>query len=557
MAPRIVTVNAGDSPDLTAVTRYVNDREFAGASARPADDLLVFTESTYSAPFTYHGGPVGGVATPIQLIFWGTWWETSEGIARRDLYIKRTRQLLDSTYFSQLDQYLIARPPVWRGDAMVVREPAPPGRVESYTDAGRAVLDMVDDLIDDEIIPDPDDGRIGIIVMMPKGFEVDDANGAHSWDYDIDFPFDSDAFWAGWCRWYPPGDEETAMQTVAHEIVEMLTDPELDGWRTSVDGDLSFEIADVATTAANDAYLSAWVNDVNVQAYWSNRHMAPVIPMGPGYEARIVGEVREKEPRLFRQGSTFRPSPGELAACSPQLPECCIEDRDYVWQEWSLTEEIHLDTVTGRYVSPSVQWFLDGHALPAVGVREVTVDYEYFPDGSYEPATTRGPVKIAFNALGNSLVIWAPDGGRNFDLPVTCTVSELAITGNVASALESSPRIVVGFVGAVVELEQDWVDQKTACLKAMLRRYLDDYVVVESRPWRDPQVKWQPGLEAVTLPAYARVTDYEAAREVTKAARAAHAILEPELATAFVEGLVAGVPALSAALQKRRRSASS
>jgi hypothetical protein len=72
-------------------------------------------------------------------------------------------------------------------------------------------------------------------VCMPPGFVCTRADGAHKYDYDWDFPFDTDNYWAGWRRYYDPATEdvETMMQTISHEIVEMITRSHDDGVEAS------------------------------------------------------------------------------------------------------------------------------------------------------------------------------------------------------------------------------------------------------------------------------------------------------------------------------------
>jgi hypothetical protein len=50
-------------------------------------------------------------------------------------------------------------------------------------------------------------------------------------------------------------------------------------------------------------------------------------------------------------------------------------------------------------------------------------------------------------------------------------VEEVDIDGDVVSAIPSAARVTVGFIGAVLEIEQDYRDQRSACWTAMLRPY--------------------------------------------------------------------------------------
>jgi hypothetical protein len=535
MGTRIITarISPHDVSIGPPMTYHTNEREFSGIWARPSDTLLVFTDNSYTTPFTYHNGPVGGVSMPIQLVFWGNWWtDTQDGRDRLQLLTSRTKDLLNSNYFSELRQYSIATPPVFRGDPLVVKDPTPPGAVSS-SEASQEVVDMVDNLIDDEVLPDPDEGRIGVVVFMPQGFMCTEALGAHYWDYDIDFAFDSDMFWAGWIQYFAPADAETTMRTVSHEIVEMLTDPEGDGWHTDVEGDQLAEIVDVALDSSGTK-SSAWVNGVKVQAYWSARHNACVIPMDTNYAARIVGTVSE-DSRKFINGGTFRPEPGDTAACRPSLPECCPEDRDYSWEVWAVNEIVELTVDCEAYRQPQFAWSIDGNYLPGSGSMVTWVDNDGFTERESIPGY--GPVTIHFNANGAQLKLWAPDAGVNFDLQVSCSVTEGDIDGAVVSALQSQCEATVGYVGAVLEIEQAWIDQKSACLTAMLRRYTEQHIST-GRTIRQEGINYDRGIQLITLPAYARVAQYEQTREAIKLIHAAHDLLEPDQARTFIDSLV-------------------
>lgn len=365
--------------------------------------------------------------------------------------------MLASPYFDQLDQYYIAKPTVWGGDAKVVIDPKPPGAV-SANDAQDAVLDLVDNLIDDGEYGDPDDGpRIGFIVCMPPGFQCTRADGAHKYDYDWDFPFDTDNYWAGWCRYYDAATEdvETMMQTISHEIVEMITDPEIDGWHTDLKSDATGgEIADIALStdgSGNQVWQSAWVNDVNVQAYWSNRHNANVIPTDNDYAVRITGASAEKARTMISEGG-FRPDPSDSAACSASLRECCFDDREYWWAVYDVAGTIRLEIDKERYHDPQYSWTDNGTYITGNDYLTVDVDYDQFV--GQETISAHGSIDIHCNAYGRNLDITVSGTQANFDLEITCIITEGAITGNALSQLAATARVTAGVIGAVLEVEQ-------------------------------------------------------------------------------------------------------
>ena len=557
MDPRYATSNFGFDVGATllpTMTHHYDDENFSGLWAHPTEQILTFSDSLFAAPFVYHGGPVGGINTPIRLIFWGQWWTTDDGVARRDMVISRTQAMLASPYFDQLDQYYIAAPPVWGGDAKVVLDPGPPGAV-SANDAQDAVLDLVDNLIDDGEYGDPDDGpRIGFIVCMPPGFECTRADGAHKYDYDWDFPFDTDNYWAGWCRYFDPAmeDVETMMQTIAHEIVEMITDPELDGWRTDLESDATGgEIADIAIStdsSGNQAWQSAWVNGVNVQAYWSNRHNANVIPINQDYGARIAGTAAEDARTVVQEGG-FVPDPSDSAACSASLRECCFDDREYWWAVYDVAATIRLEVIPERYHDPVCSWTVNGVNVAGNNPLTLVVDYDQFV--GRETTSANGPIDIHVNEYGRHLDITVSGSQANFDLQIACTVTEGAITGNAVSSLSATARVTVGVVGTVLEVEQAYIDKKSDCYRAMLKRYTDQHIVT-GRTWRQRGINYED-IGTLVLPGYARFSQYLQARQAAKVAQAAYALLEQDEAQVFVDNLVAGVPALAGAMNRRKR----
>ena len=275
-------------------TLMPDDQSIQGSWSNPTVPLLIFKDN--SLPGTsvdYHGGPVSS-GTPVELLFWGDWWNSDEGVARRNLYVTRAQDLLASDYFYELGQYGVAKP-TWRG-AKVVTDPEPRAAFNSNDDV-QSVPDLIDRLIDDNVFPDPDDERIAFVVFMAKGFTQSiGENGSHTKDYNFEFPWDKDFYWVAWVRFFGnPGaigdeDPESAMRTCSHELVEMLTDPTPpDGWWTGAVQ--NGEIGDAGATPKTKTKQTAWVNGVQVQAYWSNRHGATVIPIDHDYKARILGTI--------------------------------------------------------------------------------------------------------------------------------------------------------------------------------------------------------------------------------------------------------------------------
>lgn len=539
--------NLGDLLTLPVVTYQRDEHTRQGVWSKPNVPLLIFSDNTVGgATLQYSNGPIAGAAggSPLQLIFWGAWWTTQTGAQRRTLIEQRAQSLLASPYFTELVQYGVVHAPVWRGSTIVTK-PAPPTRLKS-TDTTRSVLDLVDDLLDDGVFPDPDDGpRFAFIVLMPDGFTVIDSKilGAHKSDYDWDFPFDTDRYWAGWVRPEPTDPEET-MRTLGHELVEILTDPESDAWRWNPVIGSNTEIADTCFSDGGSTWQVAFVNGVMVQSYWSNRHGAMVIPIDNDYEARLTAKISESSRNVIAEG-TFRPDASDSAACSPELPECCIQDRDYQWRLYSIAETAQVRVQTHRYRTPAMTWTINGTAVSGVGDLPLTVNVDGFIGRT--PISTTKSFKVHFEVKPNGIDISAAGVDGNFEILVGCSVTDGSITGNLTTNVIATPKLVVDFVGAEVLLEDAYIKQRSNCLTAMVKRYAVKYKPT-GKPGPGDPINFLTQLNE--LPSHVRPNEYHQIREAAKAMRAAYATLPAALADSFGRSLTVEIPTLERQLRR-------
>lgn len=549
--PRIIATDFGGGLDLFPIITYQTDEHSCtGVWSRPSVPALIFADNTHDGSLvTYHHGAIGGAQTPVQLIFWGAWW-AGAGSAQRGLIESRTQSLLASRYFTELSQYYIGGAPKWRGST-IISTPGPPGGVSSTT-AMQRVLELIEKSIDDGIFPDPDDGpRFAFIVLMPQGFTVTDGTvlGAHSSDYTFDFPFDTDRYWAGWVRFFDPATEdvELTMSTLGHELVELLTDPEGDGWRREP-YDSNCEIADWSnsTVAGSAVRQRAWVNDVRVQSYWSVRHGATVIPIDNDYAAQLEAKVSETSRREVASG-TLVPDPAIRRACS-KFAACCIDDDGYGFVVYSVSETARIRLNTVRYHTPKASWSIHGIAVSGSG----TVHLDLPVDGynGQDPVSSVQRVAIGYAASDTVLDLTVADPGGNFDLPVSCGVVDASIAGNVATNVIATPSVVVGFVGAELVADPRYIDALGQCHHAMLQKYMDDFMPM-GRPGPGDPIKFDPTVLNIGLPAYARVVGHQQLQETGKLIRAAAHVLDPDDAHAFAGYLLRSQPALVRTLQTR------
>jgi hypothetical protein len=534
---------------MSYATLMPDDQSIQGSWSNPNVPLLIFKDN--SLPGTsvdYHGGRVSS-GTPVELLFWGDWWNSDEGAARLNLYVTRAQDLLASDYFSELVQYGVAKP-TWRG-AKVVTDPEPLAAFNSNKDV-QSVPDLIGALIDDNVFPDPDDERIAFVVFMAKGFTTSlGENGSHTKDYDFDFPWlDKDWYWVAWVRFFGnPGatggdeDPESAMRTCSHELVEMLTDPELDGWYA---GSVSGEIGDAASTPGTGTKQTAWVNGVQVQAYWSNRHGATVIPIDRDYKARILGTIHSD--RRVPEAGTFRPDPGDSKLCN-LTPKCCLEQRDYHYTNVKQDETVQLHVETGpRYRQPQFVWSVEGTAVSNSTTLSLDVIAGTF-DG-HVPKFGPQTVKVACTPVNNQLTLSTTGTGANFDIQVSCAVTDGSIVGNLKTNVIATPAVTVGFVGVEVTDDPEYQKQKDACNQALRDLFQKLGVGKSTKAKIGDPVQFGSAILS-DLPAYTRVQAYENAKQVVELSRMVNAFLPTESASPVIDVLVTGTPALQAALARQ------
>jgi hypothetical protein len=530
--------------DILHTTHIFSERAFYSSWSHPDVPLLVFSESgPHASPVQYHGGPVGS-GLPVELLYWGDWWNTPAGADRRALINTRTHALLDSNYFAEMQQYGVERPH-WRG-AMIVTRPGPPASFNSNDDID-AVRDLIDDLIDDDVFPDPDDEKIAFVVFMPSGFtQTINANGSHTKDYNYEFPWDKDWYWVAWVRSFGDiagEDVEDTIRTMSHELVEMLSDPETDAWYA--DNPEKGEIGDLGVSSGGTKQ-TAWVNGAHVQAYWSNRHNATVIPIDRDYRARVLGSIGLEHREVVT--GNFRPDPRDSRLCD-LLPQCCIDNREYTYSLTKRDEVVRLSVETERYRQPQIVWMVEGTEIKG----NVDLSLDVIAETYVGRRAQFGAQKVTVHCLltNNELTLRTEGTEANFDIAVTCTVTDGSIVGKLKTNVIASPAVTVGFVGVELTVDPEYERQRTACEQAATKMFKDlgKHQAVRKPKIGDP-VELGPAVLA-SVPAYARLHEYDRARRVVDLARMAQAVLPKATAKLLTASLVADVPVLQAAMAAR------
>jgi hypothetical protein len=222
--------------------------------------------------FIDRGGPVLNKAD-VYLLYWGNTWTTSgTSYPTPDQITTAITTLLGGPYLSGLAQYRGIKPAALRGSTVITSSDPPP----AFTD--EQVGDFLDTQLDAGLVPETDrDHQALYIVVLPVGaYPAGDSHfvGAHTY-YErhgqrIAFAWTADS-----------ASLATATQTITHELVESITDPEgsavlgvagtchQNGW---------CEIADICP----DPRI---VDGVTAEPYWSNLAGACIAPDRPNASA--------------------------------------------------------------------------------------------------------------------------------------------------------------------------------------------------------------------------------------------------------------------------------
>ena len=210
-------------------------------------------------------------------IFYGSAWLNSNPSVNK--VITGIKGLMASSYLSRMNQYGLS--------SVTINQPVLLTNVNpSATHNSDEIGDIIWNLIDDNVFPEPDDagGRNIYVVFYPQGTRVSDisACGWHSYYSDYDFPFDVDYAWVAAIE-FPEGNAGNTpeqklgniIRIFSHELLETITDPEPDGdegWLMNRNLNGGNEIGDACNNTVD------FVNGIMAQAYWSEKHKACILP---------------------------------------------------------------------------------------------------------------------------------------------------------------------------------------------------------------------------------------------------------------------------------------
>jgi hypothetical protein len=296
---------------------------------------------TVPISLAFDGGAIVGTARLV-LLFWGDFWQTASNPSVSDVQ-QAVSDILNSPYLSEMAQYgfrgLTLDPP------RIVHKPGPPFPTFSGDDA----KNMVWDLIDDDVFPEPDDdsgeGRIVYMVFAPPGTAYEDtgAGGAHGEASDYDFPFDVDYAWVGWVD---HGNLDMITSFFSHELVEILSDPEpFSGWHVTSPPEID-EIADACILQVG---LS---NGRVVAAYYSKNLNACVVPDFP--QPRSL----DLDVKQFGEGPAFLLGGGSIDVASGP----CFSGH-YEWEVLGRRSETVITANIAGYEDPEFTWTVDASTV--------------------------------------------------------------------------------------------------------------------------------------------------------------------------------------------------
>jgi hypothetical protein len=223
--------------------------------------LLTFPPDP-SCPSTALSTHDGSVATgqPVYLVFWGTDWEVAHAFTRA------AQAILAGPYMSGLRQYGVGR--TGYGDRRFIFDPEPPFLPDEFTKGD--VVGVLEGAIESGGLPRPLDQQNLYIVFLPRNTHPKQVNGMEIGGEHSHF-FMPDGI--VWYAFVATNSFDEMIRSFTHELTEMCTDPENDGWKVYHGPTGCDEIADLCNSRTGPV---SGVN--NVDAYWSKHDNACIIP---------------------------------------------------------------------------------------------------------------------------------------------------------------------------------------------------------------------------------------------------------------------------------------
>jgi hypothetical protein len=259
----------GNVPFRPLAKRIPLAKKVRPAGGAATSHHLKFTgpgDATNAHADTDHGAIL--YTAKLRLIFWGKEWASSAPPVTMTSVISDVQTILAGPYLAGLQQYGVSHVYLDRIFDHSLEDPPNPFGED---DAG----DRVKQMIDDGVVPHPDEENIPVVYMVFLPSELNHTPlsipeaGRHSAYLDFNNLWFS-SLYVGWVG--NDGHLGTITGTFSHELVEALTDPEGDGWQVEPRSRFNWhEIADVCASGI-------LLNGVVMASYWSNLDNACIIP---------------------------------------------------------------------------------------------------------------------------------------------------------------------------------------------------------------------------------------------------------------------------------------
>jgi hypothetical protein len=367
-------------------------------------------DATSSDSVTFEGGPRIS-RFRVAPIFYGTAWLTS---APTYLDVNEAiRALLRSPYLSELDQYGFAHLELIR--PVLVNETV--ATSHGFQEAADVVSSLINTGAVEKAVPGSD--SIIYTLFYPSGTSVSDIN-ACGWHYT------ASGAWVAVIEF--PDDGGTTAVTVnnimrifSHELVETLTDPEADpskdGWvmNRAING--GREIGD-ACNNTDDFTAGVFVN-----AYWSERHKACIIPQ-PRRVAAVSSVVEITNETEVSSGTvTFRGDPLDIRTCL---------NGTYSFTNSFVAQRARFFATSSNFGTPTYKWMIVEAKggpldLPDGFNSTVLLSLDTWSDGPDTSTHQPADVPVAVSVVGDELTVSADTPGAdyfNFSVLVQVTATE-------------------------------------------------------------------------------------------------------------------------------------
>src|SRR5262249_47673179 len=197
-----------------------------------ARDLMTILFTPQNGPLTVSDGGGDKLAQrafgmPLYQVYWGSYWGTPDGQAQQPAIQNSLNTIFTAETLSGLKQYGVPYP---------ARMPASSGSVANdFSDPHDGFTksdldDVLTNAIDNLGLSEEDDVPNGGFYLIFTPPNVNTASGAaafHTSPTDFDFPFDFDTWHYAWVGNFNSPDFIT--NSISHEVMEGLTDPNRDG----------------------------------------------------------------------------------------------------------------------------------------------------------------------------------------------------------------------------------------------------------------------------------------------------------------------------------------